>query len=94
MKQKELLSVIDFNKLSETTLELCKESKFIPSEFVTEAALALCSKLRKELDDTKTLLKSYEKSKISAYKDPIETNRYLSCKFKIDSLKHSNILIK
>lgn len=45
--------MIDFNKLSEKTLEECKDNEHIPPKYVAEAALALVVKLRKELDDTK-----------------------------------------
>ena len=81
-KQKELLDLIDFSKLSEATLELCKDSDHIPAQFVTEAALVLCTKLRKELDEAKTILKSYELKRISSYKDTIETSRYPSCRLR------------
>jgi len=81
-KQKELLDLIDFSKLSESTLELCKESDHIPPQFVTQAALVLCTKLRKELDDAKTILKSYELKSIPSYKDTLETSRHLSCRLR------------
>lgn len=58
--QQELLDLIDFHKLNEKTLEECKNSAFIPPKYVTEAALALCAKLRKELDEHKALIKSLE----------------------------------
>lgn len=58
--QKELLDLIDFQKVSEATLEECKQSEFIPSQYIIEAALALCAKLRKELDDSKLRIKSLE----------------------------------
>ncbi len=54
------MDLIDFRKLNESTLDLCKDSECIPAKYVTEAALALCAKLRKELDDQKTLVKSLE----------------------------------
>lgn len=58
-----MLDLIDFNKLSEKTLEDCKKSEFIPPQYITEAALALCAKLRKELEDSKLLVKSLEYSR-------------------------------
>ena len=65
--QKELLDLIDFHKLNENTLELCKNSDFIPPQYVTEAALALCAKLRKELDEYKSYAKSVDIKTASAY---------------------------
>ena len=59
-KQKQLLDLIDFNKLNESTLETLKKNKHIPSDLIVEAALNLCKKLRKELDDAKSQLKSQE----------------------------------
>jgi hypothetical protein len=53
------LSLIDFQKLSEKVLEECK-NEFIPPQYISEAALALCAKLRRELDESKVLAKSYD----------------------------------
>jgi hypothetical protein len=55
-----LLSLIDFNKLNETTLELCKSSPLIPEKFIMEAALTLCVKLRNELKEQQLLVKTLD----------------------------------
>ena len=51
--QNKLLNLIDFNKLSQKTLEDCQKCEHIPPKYVAEAALTLCAKLRKELDEQK-----------------------------------------
>ena len=56
--QKQLFSLIDLKKVDEKTLEKCKDSPFIPQSIVTEAALSLCSRLRKELAEARLLNKS------------------------------------
>ena len=58
--QRQLFSLIDIQKVNEKTLEECKNSQFVPANVVTEAALSLCSKLRKELDEVKLLNKPFE----------------------------------
>jgi hypothetical protein len=55
-----LFDLIDFNKLDEKTLDTLKVSHSIPHKYITEAALALCVKLRKELDEQKALVKALE----------------------------------
>ena len=59
-KQQELLDLIDFHKLGEKTLDTLKSSNIIPHKYITEAALALCAKLRKDLDEQKGLVKALE----------------------------------
>jgi hypothetical protein len=54
-RKRELLSLIEFDKLNEKTLDECNDSEFIPPKYVAEAALNLCAKLRKELDEHKLL---------------------------------------
>ena len=58
-KQK-LLDLIDFNKLSEDALQKAYEADIFPSNHVTKAALALCSKLRSQLDNAKEVIKTQE----------------------------------
>lgn len=55
--------MVDFQKLNEKTLDECKKSEFIPPKHITEAALSLCSKLRKELEEARLLIKSLESTK-------------------------------
>ena len=55
-----MFALIDFRKINEKTLDECKDCQFVPQTVVTEAALSLCAKLRKELDEMKLLNKSYE----------------------------------
>ena len=56
--KKSLFDRIDFHKLNEETLENCKDSEHIPAEHVSQAALALCTKLRRELDEANLKLKA------------------------------------
>ena len=58
-KQK-LLDLIDFDKLSEGTLLKAYEADIFPANHVTKAALALCSKLRSELDNAKEVIRTQE----------------------------------
>ena len=51
-----LLELVDFTKLSESTLLRAYESKLVPGSYITKAALELCSKLRTELDTARALL--------------------------------------
>ena len=52
---KDALGLVDLKKISEKVLEECQLCKHIPQEFITEAALALCGKLRNELNQQKSL---------------------------------------
>ena len=58
-KQK-LLDLIDFDKLSEGALLKAYEVDIFPANHVTKAALALCSKLRSELDNAKEVIRTQE----------------------------------
>ncbi len=73
---KDVLCLIDFRKLSETVLEQCKLCKSIPQEFITEAALALCERLRTELNKHKS-----SNSKLNETKPPYQ-DVYSSYKLK------------
>lgn len=58
--RKKLFNTIDFNKLNESTLENCKNCvDIVPAEYVTQAALNLCGKLRKELVEANIKLKAF-----------------------------------
>ncbi|CAF0875492.1 unnamed protein product [Rotaria sp. Silwood1] len=59
-EREELLNQIDFSRVNEETIAACKNNKLIPQQLITEAALALCAKLRKQLDETRTRLCSIE----------------------------------
>ena len=82
--QKKLFDSIDFNKLNEQTLENCKDSERIPAEYITQAALTLCAKLRKELDEANLKLKAFNirtrPSRDSSYSSPIK-NAYPTSKY-------------
>ena len=58
-KQK-LLDLIDFNKLSADALQKAYEADIFPTNHVTKAALALCSKLRSQLDNAKEVIRTQE----------------------------------
>ena len=77
-----LFDKIDFNKLNEETLENCKHCDLIPAEHVSQAALGLCMKLRRELDEANLKLKalnirSSRPSRDSSYSSPFK-NTYQS----------------
>ena len=55
-EREELLSHVDFSRVNEETIAACKSNKLIPQQLITDAALALCAKLRKQLDETRTRL--------------------------------------
>ena len=55
-EREELISLIDFSRVNEETIAACKSNKLIPQQLVTEAALALCAKLRKQLEETRARL--------------------------------------
>ncbi len=59
-EREELLSQVDFSRVNEETIEACKSNKLIPQQLITDAALALCAKLRKELDEARKHLNLIE----------------------------------
>ncbi|CAF1553021.1 unnamed protein product [Adineta ricciae] len=59
-EREELLSQVDFSRVNEETIAACKSNQLIPQQLITDAALALCTKLRKQLDDTQTRLQLVE----------------------------------
>ncbi len=56
----ELLNQIDFSRVNEETIAACKDNKLIPQQVITEAALALCAKLRNQLEETQARLRLAE----------------------------------
>ena len=60
-EREELLSQIDFSRVNEETIAACKTNKLIPQQLITDAALILCCKLRKQLQDTQNRLQPVEK---------------------------------
>jgi hypothetical protein len=59
-EREELLSQIDFSRVSEETISACKSNKLIPQQLITDAALTLCAKLRSQLEETQTRLRLAE----------------------------------
>ena len=59
-EREELINQIDFSRVSEETITACKTNQLIPQKVITEAALALCVKLRRELDEAKSRLRLAE----------------------------------
>ena len=57
-EQNQMLNLIDFNKLNEVTLAKCDSCEFIPQKYVTKAALNLCTKLRKQLNESNMVRKN------------------------------------
>ncbi|CAF3853315.1 unnamed protein product [Rotaria sordida] len=55
-EREELLSQVDFSRVNEETITACKSNKLIPQQLITDAALALCIKLRKQLEQTRNRL--------------------------------------
>jgi hypothetical protein len=47
----ELLNAIKFDKLNEESLEELKKNEQVPKDLILDAALKLCAKLRKQLED-------------------------------------------
>jgi len=59
-EREELLSQIDFSRVSEETIAACKSNKLIPQQLITDAALSLCTKLRSQLEETRARLRLAE----------------------------------
>ncbi len=59
-EREELLSQIDFSRVSEETIATCRSNKLIPQQLITDAALTLCTKLRSQLEETRTRLRLVE----------------------------------
>lgn len=58
--RQELISSIDFKLLSEDTLQRALTAELVPSAHVAKGALALCAKLRSELDNVKYIAQMQE----------------------------------
>ncbi|XP_071090302.1 uncharacterized protein [Haliotis cracherodii] len=59
-QKRELLEQINFNLLSEGTLQRAFDSEIVPQSHVARGALALCHKLRSELDSVKYIAEMQE----------------------------------
>lgn len=59
-EREELLDQIDFSRVNEETIAACRTNQLIPQQLITDAALALCTKLRSELDETRARLRTAE----------------------------------
>lgn len=59
-EREELLNQIDFSRVNEDTISICKENKLIPQKLITEASLSLCVKLRRQLDEARSRLRVTE----------------------------------
>ncbi len=59
-EREELLSQVDFSRVNEETIAACKTNKLIPQQLITDAALTLCVKLRKQLEETQNRLQLIE----------------------------------
>lgn len=59
-EREELLNQIDFSRVNEETITACKTNKLIPQQLITDAALSVCKKLRKQLDETRQRLQAIE----------------------------------
>jgi len=59
-EREELLNQVDFSRVNEETIAACKTNKLIPQQLITDAALALCVKLRKQLEETRNRLNSID----------------------------------
>ena len=58
--RKRLLDEVDFSRLSESILQRAYDAELVPVSYVTQAALALCSRLRRELEDARGLIRTQE----------------------------------
>lgn len=59
-EREQLLNHIDFSRINEDTINVCKNNKLIPQRMITEAALSLCTKLRNQLDEARNRLRLVE----------------------------------
>ena len=59
-EREELLNQIDFSRVNEETITACKTNKLIPQQLITDAALSVCKKLRKQLEETRHRLQAIE----------------------------------
>jgi hypothetical protein len=65
-EREELLSQIDFSRVNEETIAACRSNKLIPQQLITDAALTLCTKLRRQLEDTQARLRLAEDELVKA----------------------------
>ncbi|CAF3080690.1 unnamed protein product [Rotaria socialis] len=56
VEREELLRQVDFSRVNEETIAACKNNTLIPQQLITDAALALCLKLRRQLEETQNRL--------------------------------------
>ena len=56
-EKQELMETVDFSRLSESTLQRAYDSQLVPGSYITKAALALCAKLRSELDSSRAVIR-------------------------------------
>jgi hypothetical protein len=61
-EREELLSHVDFSRVNEETMAACKTNKLIPQQLITDAALSLSVKLRRQLEETQNRLQLLENS--------------------------------
>ena len=59
-EKESLLNNVDFRRLSESALQNAYESQLVPDLFVTKAALALCAKLRHELETARDIIRTQQ----------------------------------
>lgn len=52
----ELMETVNFNLLGEATLKRAFDTQVVPATFVAKGALALCSKLKSELESAKNTI--------------------------------------
>ncbi|CAF1245936.1 unnamed protein product [Rotaria sp. Silwood1] len=85
----ELLSQVDFSRVNEETIVACKSNKLIPQQLITDAALALCVKLRKQLEQTRNRLHIVEselaKSRMTYTSSSKFRSRNLNSSFRLPS---------
>jgi hypothetical protein len=55
-----MLEIVDFRRLSEAALQHAYDSKLVPDPYVTRASLALCARLRAELETARDIIRSQE----------------------------------
>lgn len=59
-ERQKLLEGVDFSQLSEATLLHAHETEMVPMSYITKAALALCSKLRGDLEEAKRVIRQQD----------------------------------
>ncbi|CAF2712124.1 unnamed protein product [Rotaria sp. Silwood2] len=88
-EREELLNQVNFSRINEETIVACKSNKLIPQQLITDATLALCVKLRKQLEQTRNRLHLVEselaKSRLTYTNSSKSRSRNFDSSFRLPS---------